>query len=390
MLEDAYPQLPVELLEHITSFLQDDTRALRNLSLSSRTLDAVSKPHLFATIDFRRLGCPELRPLFCHVKELQVTWQVDMFQTNEMQLLDRLLVPSLSPEALPRLQRLVVRALGTRGTRFLSMQRKAFVPLTSLTTLTLWETYHQNLRDVQMLICALPYLKTLHFSTVSWGKDLDYIPLIPEPLPDGPHLETLYVSSTYPEKTLVLVGWLAQTPTGQSLKNLHIPFFAHNAPALVPFFGPMVQCLSVPVRRLHASSLARYTSLESLVLLLHKYHPGTGRWEELPIVLASLPSSGLLRSLTLQLELERLHSDEELSDAVLHNGPLQEADRVLFPESGTDDGATQFANLCEVSVVVRTSFSPTKSKRDEFEGVIRRLMQRTVAHGQLVLLFEAA
>lgn len=254
MAENAHIQLPVELLEHITSFLQDDSRTLRTLSTSSRILDAVSKPHLFSTLDFRRLGCPDLRPLLCYVKELQVTWQVDMFQTSEMQLLDRLLLPNLSPEALPRLRSLVVRALGTRGTRFLSIQRKAFLPLTSLTTLTLCETYHQNLHDVQMLICALPHLKTLHFSTVSWGKDPDDMQLMPVPLPEGPDLETLYVSSTYPEKTLVLVEWLAQTPTGQSLKNLHIPFFAHNAPALVPFFGPTVRRLSIPVRRLHGRS----------------------------------------------------------------------------------------------------------------------------------------
>ncbi|RDX41730.1 hypothetical protein OH76DRAFT_182249 [Lentinus brumalis] len=388
MAGNARLLLPFELLEHITSFLQDDTRALRSLSLSSRTLDTISKPLLFSTIEFRRLNTPDLHPLLRHVKELQVTWQVDMFQTSEMQLLDRLLLPGLSPATLPRLQSLMVRALGTRGTQFLSMQRKAFAPLTSLTTLTLRETYHQKLHDVQMLICALPHLKTFRFSTVSWGKDLDDEEMMLKPLPDGPHLETLYVSSTYPEKTFVLVEWLAQTPTGQSLRNLHIPFFAHNAPALVPFFGPTVQCLSVPVRRLHAFSLASYTFLASLVLFVHRYHRATGRWEELPVVLASLPSPGLLRTLTLQLELERVHSHDEISDAVLHVDALQKADQVLFPEDGTVE--TRFGNLCEVTVVVRTSFTMTKGKQDEFGGTVRRLMSGTTARGKLVVEFESA
>ena len=36
MAENAHIQLPVELLEHITSFLQDDSRTLRTLYVPSR------------------------------------------------------------------------------------------------------------------------------------------------------------------------------------------------------------------------------------------------------------------------------------------------------------------------------------------------------------------
>ena len=83
-----------------------------------------------------------------------------------------------------------------------------------------------------------------------------------------------------------------------------------------------------------------------------------------------------------------MHSEEELSDAVLHVVALQEADRVLIPEAAC--GATQFANLGEVTVLVRTSFSPRKSRRDEFGETIRSLLSRTANSGKLALEFETA
>lgn len=255
--------LPFELLDHIVSFLPDDIRSLSNLSRSCHVLDVISKPHLFSVLDFRRLSCTDLAAFRRFVKELHITWQLDMLNGPENELLERLLIPYLSPDITPRLQSLVLRGIGSRGTEFMSTQGEALGSFTSLTSLTLWETHHPRFRDVQELICALPHLKTLRVHTVSWNQDPTYASGPPVVNPDidpavsgiiddlqGPKLDVLRVSPTFPEKTLVLLRWLAATPSQDSLKTLDIPYAAHQASAIVPLFGPSVTSLVTPVRLL--------------------------------------------------------------------------------------------------------------------------------------------
>ena len=250
-----HKQLPYELLEHIVSYLHNDVRALTNLSLTCFALDTISKPLLFSVLDFRRLSRPELASCRRFVKELQISWQMDMFNAAEAEVLDSLLLPHLSTDVTPRLQSLVIRGIGARGTEFLSMKAEALACFSSLTSLTLSETHHPRFRDLQALICALPHLKTLHAHTVSWSKDSGIEEeQTPESFLQRPKLETLHVSPTFPEKTLDLLRWLAGTPTQESLEVLNIPFAAHQAAALIPLFGPSVRSLVTPVRLLKGTS----------------------------------------------------------------------------------------------------------------------------------------
>ena len=145
---------------------------------------------------------------------------------------------------------------------------------------------------------------------VSWNYHDDYEE---EPAAEcnlqRPNLESLDVSPTFPDKTLRLVEWLATTPSKRSLKQLVVPFRAHNAPELVSLFGPTIERLTTPIRRLQSTSrtvlsrgfrcdgltvspsasLIRYAALTELTLLIHKCTPRS-RWDALPIALASLPS----------------------------------------------------------------------------------------------------
>lgn len=138
-----------------------------------------------------------------------------------------------------------------------------------------------------------------------------------------------------------------------------------------------------------ASCLERYTSLESLTLLINKYHALTARWDSLPLVLASLPAPRRLRSLTLQLELDRVRSADDVSDAVVHAVRLEEADRVLFSEmADSDSDSHPFEKLQEVQFVVRTSYSLSKERQSAFGALIQRLLRRAYACGRLIILFE--
>lgn len=138
-----------------------------------------------------------------------------------------------------------------------------------------------------------------------------------------------------------------------------------------------------------ASCLERYTSLESLTLFLHKYHAFTARWATLPLVLNSLPPPRLLRSLTLQLQLERLRSPNDVSDTVVHAGRLEEADRILFTwMTEPDSDFHPFDKLQEVHLVVRTSYLPSEETQDSFRAFIQRLLWRAHACGKLSVTFQ--
>lgn len=410
-------QLPFELLEHIVSFLSSNLLALSNVSLSCHVLDVIAKPLLFTVLDFRRLGNSDIAPFRQFAKELHITWHMDMFNEMEAELLDRLLLPHLSPDAIPRLHRLVVRGIGARGTEYLGIHAEAFTAFASLTSLTLRETHHPRFCDVQTLICALPHLKTLHAHTVSWtkGSGNEGEPAA-EVFLQRPRLETLHVSPTFPEKTLTLLRWLAQTPSQESLKVFDIPYPANHAAALVPLFGPSVQTLVTPVRMLQgatcdcisrcttaetfsyyltASSVERYTALTSLTLLMHKYHSKAAHWGALTAVLSSLPSPALLRTLTIQLELKRMRSEDELVHAVVQAEMLEKADGILFPNPQDSLERTQevprrsFTMLEEVQFVVKTSLKLSEPRSTVFAGLVRGLMSRTDAHRKLRVVFEA-
>ncbi|KAI0799998.1 hypothetical protein C8Q74DRAFT_1192074 [Fomes fomentarius] len=389
-------QLPFELLEHIVSFLSSDLLALSNVSLSCHVLDVIAKPLLFTVLDFRRLGNSDMAPFRHFAKELHVTWHMDMFNEMEAELLDHLLLPHLSPDVIPRLQRFVVRGIGARGMEYLSIHAEALTAFSALTSLTLQETHHPRFCDVQTLICALPHLKTLHAHTVSWTKGSgNEGESTAEVFLQRPRLETLHVSPTFPEKTLTLLRWLAQTPSQESLKVFDIPYPANQAAALVPLFGPSVQTLVTPVRMLQASSVERYTALASLTLLMHKYHPKAAHWVALPAVLSSLPSPALLRTLTIQLELKRMRSEDELVPAVVQAEMLEQTDGILFPnpqdslERAQEVPRRPFVMLEEVQFVVKTSLKLSEARSAVFAGMVRGFMSRTDAHGKLRVVFEA-
>ncbi|TBU40692.1 hypothetical protein BD309DRAFT_330204 [Dichomitus squalens] len=120
-------------------------------------------------MNFRRLSQLPL----CHlVTELRVVWGLDMFQVDQIPLLQGLLAPHLTPETLPRIRSLVVTSLGADATAYLTaIGPKTFTPLRSLRSLTLSHTVHRNFQDIQLLICSFPYLDCLRLNGTWWNDD---------------------------------------------------------------------------------------------------------------------------------------------------------------------------------------------------------------------------
>lgn len=254
-------RLPVELLAHITSYLGDDRTTLRSLCVSSHALHAVSYPILFSVRDFRALGTPYLKPFLVYLSELRIGWRPDMHGAKDASVLARFLAPYLSAEATPRLRKLTIRGIGADGMVYLNTLGDTLKDFSMLTTLHLNETYHRNMRDVQLLVNALPHLAHLHLNAITWanaefndcGDDCEFLA--------RPALKTLRVSPVYPNCMLPLLAWLAHTPTARTLRTLDVPFTARIGPDALSHFGPSVQHLSVPLRglqrKLHHASPAR-------------------------------------------------------------------------------------------------------------------------------------
>ncbi|KAI0759388.1 hypothetical protein BD413DRAFT_487895 [Trametes elegans] len=274
--------LPVELLAHVLSFLRTDLDALRSVCLASHVLHAV----LFAVRDLRTVDRGYLKPFL----PLPISSRPDMHRDRDVHVLTRDLAPSLSPHITPRLHTLLVRGIGSSGMAYLSTLAALFKSFPSLTTLVLNETTHRDMHDVQLLISSLPHLAHLSLNALTWiSPDYDDEPDNEPDLFHRPALNSLRVSPVYPSCMLSLLSSLARTPTAHTLRTLDVPATAHIRSGALSPFGPSLRHLSVPLRTLRPTDLARYPALQSLTLFLgrddcHSHHPS-----HLPDILAALP-----------------------------------------------------------------------------------------------------
>ncbi|KAH9902738.1 hypothetical protein C8Q73DRAFT_671552 [Cubamyces lactineus] len=400
----AQVHVPIELLAHIVNYLGGDNATLRNLCLSSRAFHAVSYPLLFSARDFRALGCGYLAPFLPCVHEIRISWKPDMHRNGDAGVLARSLGPHLSAETTPRLQKLVIRGIGADGMAYLNTLVDAFKGFTSLTALHLNETGHRNMRDVQVLISALPRLQHLSLNALTW--------ISPEhnKCPDGeseflerPALKSLRVSPVYPSCMVPLLVWLGRTPSARTLETLEVPPSARIGPDAVPHFGPSVRHLSVPIRGLRPSALAKYTCLESLELYVGVDDFMMRQCARLPDLLAALPRPGALRALTLYLPFETAFSLPGSLDV------FERVDDVLFghriqydgssgvpapaaPSSGAagenDELQGPFDALDEVKVVFQHTRALEERDRAEADWCQRLHMRKAGELGKMSVRFE--
>ncbi|KAJ8494777.1 hypothetical protein ONZ51_g2123 [Trametes cubensis] len=214
----AQVHVPIELLAHIVTYIGGDNATLRNLCLSSRALHAVSYPLLFSARDFRALGCNHLAPFLPCVHEIRISWKPDMHRNGDAGVLAKSLTPHLSAETTPRLQKLVIRGISADGMTYLNTLGDAFKSFTSLTALHLNETGHRNMRDVQVLISALPRLQHLFLNALTWiSPEYNECPDGESEFLERPALKSLRVSPVYPSCMIPLLVWLGRTPSARDL-----------------------------------------------------------------------------------------------------------------------------------------------------------------------------
>ncbi|KAI0672600.1 hypothetical protein C8Q78DRAFT_990981 [Trametes maxima] len=326
------PLLPVELYAHIVSFLDDDRPALRALSLSSRTLHALSHPLLFATRDFRALAYAHLQPFLPHLDLLRLFWRPDMHGDRDAQVLASSLAPHLSPTSIPRLRALALRGISADGTAYLATLAPALTAFPALTSLSLTCTYHRHMRDVQTLLSrhTLPRLAHLHLHAVTWfvpDHNDDCADSDPDALAAGPALTSLRISPVYPSCMRPLLAWLARTPTALSLRALDIPPDSRMGPDALRLFASSM------------STLATYTDLESLALSVGMDDVLTRNDARLPDLLAAVAHSPRLRAIELRIP----YAAGPAPDNERTHDILARVDRVLF---GRDPaGPTALAEL---------------------------------------------
>ncbi|KAI0640362.1 hypothetical protein C8Q79DRAFT_1015307 [Trametes meyenii] len=163
-------RLPIKLFTQILAFLRNDRPTLRSLSLSTRTLHALTYPLLFTVRDFRALSHTHLRPFLIHLSELRVFWRPDMYGDRDAHVFASYLAPHLSTKSIPRLHTLALHGIGTDGMAYLNTLAPTPSAFSALTTLSLTSTYHRHMHDVQSLLSptTLPHLAHLHLHAVTW------------------------------------------------------------------------------------------------------------------------------------------------------------------------------------------------------------------------------
>ncbi|KAH9855592.1 hypothetical protein C2E23DRAFT_723862 [Lenzites betulinus] len=394
----AIVRLPLELLSHIVSYLGDDHDALRALCLSNQVLHAVSFPLLFSVRGFRRLGAPYLKPLLRHLSELRIAWKPDMHGGRDAEVLARFLAPYLSVEEIPRLQKVTIRGINVDGMSYLNTIGNTLKTLTSLTSLHLNETYHKNLRDVQLLIHALPHLTHLYMNAVTWtnpefntcGEDCDLL--------GRPELKYLCVSPVYPSCTLPVLDWLARTPSARSLRTLDVPMQARIGPEALARFGPSVYHVLVPLSGLQpGKSMQNYVSLTKLTLYVRIDDVFTRNYERLPDLIAALPSPSKLRELEMHVPHEAAVKRARFLD------PFSRLDDILFCH--TDSATTElkpsvamepdspctprrFDAFVALRVVLLTVRMPDPEEREATDWAVRLHMPRAATLGRLSVQFQ--
>ncbi|OSC98262.1 hypothetical protein PYCCODRAFT_1427927 [Trametes coccinea BRFM310] len=385
---------PFELLAHIVGYIGDDNDALRNLCLSSRALHAISYPLLFALRDFRALQYAHLKPFLPYVRELRISWKPDMQRDRDAEVLARSLQPYLSSEATPRLQKLIIRGISADGMAYLNTLSPALNSFASLTSLLLNETYHRDMRDVQVLITSLPHLAHLSLNALTWiSPDFNECPDSESTeFLDRPALRSLRVSPVYPSCMLPLLTWLARTPTACTLQTLEVPATARIGPDALSHFGQSVRHLSVPMRGLRPTLFEKYTSLESLDVYVGIDDFLTQQYARLPEVVEVLPCRGTLRNLTIHIPHEATVTVGGPSDVF---GRL---DDILFgPAKAVNDEATpgheesppfSFAMLREFKIVFQTAGMAKMQDREDTDWCERLQMWRASELGKLAIAFE--
>ncbi|KAI0827197.1 hypothetical protein BC628DRAFT_1435495 [Trametes gibbosa] len=393
----AVVHLPVELLSHIVSYLGDNRDTLRALCLSNHLLHAVSYPLLFAVRDFRGLGAPYLAPLLRYLCEIRISWKADMHGGRDAQVLSRFLAPYLSAEGTPRLQKLTIRGLSTDGMTYLNTLGDIFGTFGSLTSLHLNETYHRNMRDVQLFICALPHLTHLHVNAVTWTspefntcdgeEDCDLF--------TRPALKHLRISPVYPSCMLPLIVWLARTPSARSLQTFDIPRQARVGPDALPQFGSSVRHVLVPLSGIQpGKTMQSYVSLSSLTLYVRVDDFLTRNYERLPDVIKALPSPAELRELEIHVPYEAvinfvgiLGAFSRLDDLLFCPIDPTTTDSESRVEQGHSCTTPRFDSLFELRVVLLSVSTPDPKEREGTDWATQLRMPRAAALGRLSVRF---
>ncbi|KAI0326955.1 hypothetical protein GY45DRAFT_1328311 [Cubamyces sp. BRFM 1775] len=396
--------VPIELLAHIVTYLGGDNATLRNLCLSSRALHAVSFPLLFSARDFRALGCDYLAPFLPYVHELRVSWKPDMHRNGDAEVLAKSLGPHLSPEATPRLQKLVIRGISADGMAYLNTLGDAFKGFSSLTALHLNETGHRNMRDVQVLISALPRLEHLFLNALTWiSPEYNECPDGESAFLERPALKSLRVSPVYPSCMIPLLVWLGRTPSARTLQTLEVPSSARIGPDAVPHFGPSVHHLCTPIRGLRPTSLDKYTCLESLELHVGIDDFMMRQYARLPDILVALPNPAALRALTLYVPFEAVFSFPGALDVFARVDDILSSHRVQLdgssavPTSGQPSIGTPgqvgeskggFDALDEVNIVLQHTRALEERDRAEADWCQRLNMPKTGELRKMSVRFE--
>ncbi|OJT02552.1 hypothetical protein TRAPUB_6920 [Trametes pubescens] len=158
------------------------------------------------------------------------------------------------------------------------------------TILHLNETCHLSMRDVQLLVSALPHLAHLHLNAIprtsagsnDCGDDNELLA--------HPALKTLRVSPVYPN------CMLSRKSTAHALRILDVPFTARIDPNALPNFGLFLHRLSFAAFHLTLVTMKDYTALTSLTLFVRINNILTRSYRRLPEVVATLPAAGLRSS----------------------------------------------------------------------------------------------